>query len=297
MTSCCVPLTGRRPLPATLRQIGVADLLLPHGLDFESYGTARMMAGSAKQARQIIGNIDPVGGAKKSPVLLECLPPAAVAELDAVGLSLGEADDSTVSMSIGVLKQAWQVVDTVWPGLSSSVRYLVRCVHLLKAPSPELDCSYSRPDLPFSVFLSVPDHGTRARIERVTEALVHETMHLQLSLVERRIPLVELGRPETVAFSPWRGSERNIRGVLHALYVFVVARTLWQRAARTTPCGLGPGIRRGARSRHPRRSRENPTPGRIPRAIAGRSAARAPVVGARRRISRSLASLNTAQVA
>ena len=197
-----------------------------------------MMAGSAKQARQIIGNIHPPDGAKGGPVLLECLPPSVVAELDAVGLSLGESDDPTVSASIGVLKQAWQVVHTVWPGLSSSIRYLVRCVHLLKAPSPELDCSYSTPDLPFSVFLSVPGHGTRAEIERVTEALVHETMHLQLSLVERRIPLVDSGRPETVAFSPWRGSERSVRGVLHALDVFVVVQRLWQRAARKTPCGL-----------------------------------------------------------
>ena len=236
------PVHWTAALPATLRQTGVADLLRPHGLDFESYGTARMMVGSTEQARQIIGSIDPVGGAKESPVLLECLPPAAVAELGAVGLSLAECDDSTVAASVGVLGQAWRVVDTVWPGLSSSIRYLVRCVHLLEAPSPELDCSYSRPDLPFSVFLSVPDHGTRARIERVTEALVHETMHLQLSLVERRIRLVEPACAEAVAFSPWRGSERNVRGVVHALYVFVVVRTLWQRAARKTPCGLERGF-------------------------------------------------------
>lgn len=236
------PVDWTAVLPASLRGIGVADLLRPHGLDFGSYGTARMMAGSAKQARQIIGNIDPAGGAKESPVLLECLPSAVVAELDAVGLSLGERDDSTVAASVGVLNQAWQVVDTVWPGLSSSIRYLVRCVHFLDAPSPELDCSYSRPDLPFSVFLSVPDHGTRARIERVAEALVHETMHLQLSLVERRIQLVESACAEAVAYSPWRDSERNVRGVVHALYVFVVVRTLWQRAARRKPCGLEPGF-------------------------------------------------------
>ena len=196
-----------------------------------------MMAGSAKQARQIIGNIDPPDGVEGGPVLLERLPPAAGAELDAVGVSLDESD-STVSASIDVLRQAWRVVHNVWPGLSSSIRYLVRCVHLLKAPSQELDCSYSTPDLPFSVFLSVPGHATRARIERVTEALVHETMHLQLTLVERRLPLVESGRPEIIAFSPWRGSERSVRGVLHALDVFVVVQRLWQLAVRKTPCGL-----------------------------------------------------------
>ena len=232
------PVDWAADLPARLRQIGVADLLIPRGLDLESYGTARMMSGSVKHARQIIGNIDPPDGAKGGPVRLERLPSSAVAELDAVGVSLGESDDSTVSTSVGVLKQAWQVVHTAWPSLSSSIGSLVRCVHLLKAPSPELDCSYSRPDLPFSVFLSVPGRGTRARIERVTEALVHETMHLQLSLIERRIPLVESDRPETVAFSPWRGGERGVGGVLHALHVFVVVRSLWQRAARKTPCGL-----------------------------------------------------------
>ena len=225
------PVDWTAALPATLRQIGVADLLSPCGFDFEFYGTARMMAGSARQARQIVGKIDPPDG-DGGHVLLECLPRSDVAELDAVGLSLDAFDDSTFAERIGVLKQAWEVVHTVWPGLSSSIGYLVRCVHLLKAPFPELDCSYSRPDLPFSVFLSVPGRGARARIERVTEALVHETMHLQLSLVERRIPLVESDRPEAVAFSPWRGGERSVGGVLHALYVFVVVRRLWQYAAR-----------------------------------------------------------------
>ena len=225
-------------LPVSLRQIGVADFLSPSGLDFESYGTARMLARSVSERRRLIGKVEPPDGAKGAPILLERLPPRVAAELDAVGLSLGEVDDSAVSASIGVLKQAWYFVHTVWPELSSSIGCLVRCVHLLKAPSPEMDCSYSRPDLPFSVFLSVPDHDTRARIERVTEALVHETMHLQLSLLERRTPLVESHRAETTAFSPWRDTERNVGGVLHAFHVFVVVQKLWQRAALRTPCGL-----------------------------------------------------------
>ena len=91
---------------------------------------------------------------------------------------------------------------------------------------------------PFSVFLSVPRYGTHARIERVTEALVHETMHIQLSLLERRLPLVESDHPESVAFSPWRNSERNVQGVLHALHVFVIVRRLWQRAVQKAPRGL-----------------------------------------------------------
>ena len=232
------PIHWTTALPATLRQVGVADLLSPCGLDFESYGTARMMARSANAARQITGSIDSPDADESSIILLECLPSRVVAELDAVGLSLAEVDDAAMSASAGVLRQARYVIHDVWRELSSSVGYLVRCVHLLKAPSPELDCSYSTPDLPFSVFLSVPDHGTRRRIERVTEALVHEAMHLQLSLVERRIRLIESDCAETVAFSPWRSSMRNVRGVLHALHVFVVVQKLWQRAVERTPRGL-----------------------------------------------------------
>lgn len=223
-------------LPAALRQVGVADLLSPLGLDFESYGTARMMARDPHKERLIAGKVHPPPGAKGG-LMLECLPAWAIGGFEAAGLSL-RAVDGSVPAATGVLKQAWGLAHAVWPELSSCVGLLVRCVHLLEAPSQEVDCSYSRPDLPFSVFLSVPGYGTHARIERVTEALVHETMHIQLSLLERWLPLVEPDCPESVVFSPWRNCERNVQGVLHALYVFVIVRKLWQRAAQKAPRGL-----------------------------------------------------------
>ena len=236
------PVCWTAALPATLRQTGVINCLNSLGLHFESYGTVRMMMRSANEARRIVGTVDSPVGAKGGHLLLECLPSRAATELDAVGLSLRAVDLSAVSAGICILGQAWHLVHALWPELSSSIEHLVRCVHLLNAPSPEVDCSYSRPDLPFSVFLSVPDHGTHASIERATEALVHETMHLQLSLIERRIPLIESGRTNVVAFSPWRNCERNVQGVLHALYVFVVVKELWQRAVQRTPCGLDRGF-------------------------------------------------------
>ena len=236
------PVGWAAALPATLHQTGVTNCLTSLGLDFESYGTVRMMTRSANEARRIVGKVDSPVEAKGGCLLIECLPSRVAAEFDAVGLSLREVDDSAISADIDVLGQAWHLVHALWPELSSSIEHLVRCVHLLTAPSPEVDCSYSRPDLPFSVFLSVPDHGTPARIERTTEALVHETMHLQLSLVECRIPLIETGRTETVAFSAWRNCERHVQGVLHALYVFVVVQKLWQRAMQRAPCGLDRGF-------------------------------------------------------
>ena len=150
------PVCWTAALPETLRQIGVTNYLRPLGLDFDPYGTVRMMTRSANEARRIVGKVASPVGAKGGLVLLECLPSPVVAELDVVGLSLREVDDPAVSADIGVLGQAWHLVHALWPELSSSIEHLVRCVHLLKAPSPEVDCSYSRPDLPFSVFLSVP---------------------------------------------------------------------------------------------------------------------------------------------
>lgn len=232
------PVHWTEALPVALRQIGVDDLLVPLGLDFESYSTARMMARDAKETRRIIGKVDPPVGVKGGLVLLECLPFRAGAELEAMGLSLHRVDESAVLAEIDVLRQAWYFIHAVWPELSSSVEHLVRCIHLLKAPSPDVDCSFSRPDLPFSVFLSIPDQGSHARIERVAEALVHETMHLQLSLLERRIQFVESDLSGAVAFSPWRNGERNVQGVLHALYVFVIVHKLWRLVVRKSPSGL-----------------------------------------------------------
>ena len=225
-------------LPAGLRQVGVSDLLTPLGVDFESYGTARMMARDARESRRTIGKVDHPVGRKGGLVLLEKLPPRAVAELEAMGLSVRTVDESTALADIEILRQAWVLIHAAWPELSCSVEQLVRCIHLVKASSPDTDCSYSRPDLPFSVFLSVPSPGSHARVERVAEALVHETMHLQLSLLERGIQLVESDRPDAVSFSPWRDCERNAQGVLHGLYVFVIVQRMWQLASQRSPRGL-----------------------------------------------------------
>ena len=62
---------------------------------------------------------------------------------------------------------------------------------------------------------------------RVAESLVHEAMHLQLTLIERLLPLVE--ESDQTYFSPWKGTQRPPRGVLHALYVFRVLDSFFER--------------------------------------------------------------------
>ena len=104
------------------------------------------------------------------------------------------------------------------PSLFATVAALVRSVHVLDPADDEYDVSFSEPDIPFSIFVSVPQELLIPL--RIAEAIIHEAMHLQLTLIERYVPLVI--KTQKKIFSPWRGEYRSIQGVLHALYVFRV---------------------------------------------------------------------------
>lgn len=99
------------------------------------------------------------------------------------------------------------------------IMLLVKTIQIICSEQPVTDTSYSHPEIPFSIFISVCEDTSMISNLRVAESILHEAMHLKLSLVERIIPLVEFGS-KTVYFSPWREEERPIRGVLHGLFVF-----------------------------------------------------------------------------
>jgi hypothetical protein len=103
------------------------------------------------------------------------------------------------------------------PGLIDAVDALVRSIHKLDSEGPGYDVSYSDPELPFSIFLTLPVGETDAAL-RVAEALLHETMHLQLTLMERLRPLV--ADPAATTHSPWQGKARPLQGLIHGLFVF-----------------------------------------------------------------------------
>ena len=104
------------------------------------------------------------------------------------------------------------------PSLATTVGSLVRSVHVLRSTDPATDISFSDPGIPFSIFLSVSE-GAEADL-RIAEAIIHESMHLQLSLVEELVPLVRDDR--ITIYSPWKQANRPLSGVMHALYVFRV---------------------------------------------------------------------------
>jgi len=116
------------------------------------------------------------------------------------------------------LNAAFKVMEQV-PGCFDCVTGLVKCIQLLKNEDSEIDVSYSHPEIPFSIFISLCDEDCLTSDLRVCESILHEAMHLKLTLIEEIVPIVEANSEETF-YSPWRGEDRPVKGVLHGLFVF-----------------------------------------------------------------------------
>jgi len=131
--------------------------------------------------------------------------------------------------SIGRLKAALAVIEQVSPAYSC-IRKLVRCIQVVRSEHHEIDVSYSHPDIPYTIFISVCEDDSPISNLRVAESIIHEAMHLKLTLLEKVTPLV---RPDSTElfYSPWRDEMRPIQGVLHGLFVFRAIRDFYQDAA------------------------------------------------------------------
>jgi HEXXH motif-containing protein len=111
-------------------------------------------------------------------------------------------------------------------GLADIVKARVRHVHLLQAP-PEYDISHSEPCWPDRIFVFVPDRSDDVGALRLAENVIHEAMHLHLTLFEDGTPLVR--DPAGDTYSPWRRAFRPVGGVLHGLFVFACLREYFAR--------------------------------------------------------------------
>lgn len=141
------------------------------------------------------------------------------------GLEPMSREELLVEQAGGKLRAAWQLLASV-PAVQASLRPLVRTIQVLRSPDPEIDISYSHPAVPFSVFVSVGDDSSLVSALRVAESLLHEAMHLKLTLLEAEVELVWAGSQE-VYYSPWRDENRPIRGVLHGLFVFAAVHEFY----------------------------------------------------------------------
>ena len=114
------------------------------------------------------------------------------------------------------------------PTLSAVVASVVDDLHLLEA-SPGYDVSHSEPQWPARIFVSIPDRSDDIGALRFVEGIVHEAMHLQLTLFENQQPIV--ADLKGTMPSPWRSEDRPFGGVVHGLYVFTCLRSLFLQLA------------------------------------------------------------------
>lgn len=117
------------------------------------------------------------------------------------------------------LESALNLIRVV-PPLLDIVATLARSIHIIKS-EPGFDISFTDPALPFSIFLSIPSENTYSDL-RLAESIIHESMHLQLSIIEKKICLVE--NDLSKHFSPWKKMLRPVSGIMHALYVFTAVK-------------------------------------------------------------------------
>lgn len=216
------------------------------GLTRASYGTTRVLRREPRGARQVVAVIGvPLqDGASPDVIAVELLPEDLAERCGGREVRFFMADEVPGTHVSSRVEEALEILGGV-PTLLPTVCSLVRALHLIDPMDDEVDISFSEPDLPFSAFVSVPGPSAVAGGLRVAEALLHEAMHLQLTLAEAVVPLVmPSGR---TFFSPWRNEYRTAQGVLHALYVFRVIDTFLD-AARFEGAALAP-LRRHADER------------------------------------------------
>ena len=213
-----------------LADYGRGKLLSP--IDLENYGTARMIRGSCNAPREVVAYVRIPWGTDSHQVPVELLPEEIAEVYERLGLRLADSSSSRSLIVTETIEDAASRFILQMPGLAASVASLTRVIHVLVSSHDDYDTSHSDPALPFSVFISVPFSRRADAPLRVAESLIHETMHLQLSLLERLVPLIDPTLPSVKTYSPWRGTYREAGGILHALYVFRVIEQFWAVIAR-----------------------------------------------------------------
>ena len=163
--------------------------------------------------------MSPRGEDTASVMLIETLPENDLRKYQEMGLAFYSRAELTTSSIFGCLQDAIHILAYV-PTLQETAGSLVRVCHILKPEDDDYDVSHSDPYVPFSIFVSVPQKRKENCELRIAESIVHEAMHLQLTLLEQALPLI--CPTDDTYFSPWKGELRSPQGILHALYVFRV---------------------------------------------------------------------------
>jgi HEXXH motif-containing protein len=190
-------------------------------LTLHNYGTSRVMSRSVSAPRNIIASLQtwPWTCENAPTIAVETLSDQWASQYHEAGITFYSPTQVLNTEVLTCIEDAISILNQV-PSLMGSVARLVRSLHVIRPKNAHHDVSFSEPQIPFSIFVSVPESRIPNDSLRVAEALVHEAMHLQLTLIEQLLPLM---KPSSKTyFSPWTASYRPPGGLLHAIYVFAV---------------------------------------------------------------------------
>ena len=182
------------------------------GFDATNYGTHRWLNGDPTAERREMAKLD-LGNAFECRI--EKLPASTRARYENRGLAFSEFTSAT---DVPAVRSALSLV-ALLPSLRKTISAYLRVLHILKAPGSDFDVSHSDPEVPFSIFVSIPPSCPEAAL-RLAESIVHECMHLHLTMIEAVTPLVRNSNVQ--AYSPWTQTTRPLGGILHGLYVVSV---------------------------------------------------------------------------
>lgn len=216
------------------------------GLTPGNYGTERVVSRNISTPPDVIASLRTWPSTNGNEIInIETLPEARASQYHEGGVRFYSPSEILDTGVLTCIEDALLILNQV-PSLMRTVATMVRSLHVITPDDADHDVSFSEPHIPFSIFISVPKMRIVNDALRVAEAITHEAMHLQLTIIERLIPLVRSTGEKY--FSPWRGTPRPAQGVLHALYVFrVIDRFL---ASLFSLGGFGGEVREHILTRH-----------------------------------------------
>lgn len=216
-----------------LTSLGWKQLYKETGITESNYGTARVILKDTNASRNIAYTLKIPNrkGEIKDEISVELLPIDIAEQYEESGVNFYAAEKFSEQNLIAnevldCVKDAFNIIRQV-PSLFTTILNLVKSIHLIKPESDEYDVSFSEPHIPFSIFVSIPGKNSLINALRVAEAIVHEAMHLQLTILESIVPLVI--NSDEKFYSPWKNEHRTSQGVLHALYVFRVIKDFFYK--------------------------------------------------------------------
>ena len=221
------PLGWNEACLKTLVRWEETEILAKTGLTLQSYGTARLISGDAKACRVWILEPPLVAGSNFG---VEELPASLHYIATEQGTGLIDIADQNQAETLALFRNVCETVARISPAIWQSMCYLLRSVHIISSPCSETDVSFSLPHLPNTIFISLPRFDDENAVARLIESIVHEVLHLQLSLVESCCPIVRSEMATENMYSPWRDSLRPEGGVVHGLFVFANLEKLWLKA-------------------------------------------------------------------